>query len=81
VVAIPAAMKTIGIASLGSIHGGMKWEDFRRSPNVEDRTGLTEAESRSAKSTPPAPLPDLVRHRGDLSNQAGLDDMPWVFPN
>jgi hypothetical protein len=76
-----AAMKPIDSGSLGSIHGGMKWEDFRRSPDVENRTGLTEAESLSVKSTPPAPLPKLVRHRGDLANQAGLDDMPWVFPN
>jgi hypothetical protein len=74
-------MTTIDIGSLDSIHGGMRWEDFRRSPDVEDRTGLSEAESLSAKTTTPAPLPELVRHRGDLANQAGLDDMPWVFPN
>jgi hypothetical protein len=74
-------MKAIDIRSLDSIHGGMKWEDFRRSPNIEDRTGLSEADSLSAKTTPAAPLPQLVRHRGDLSNQAGLDDLPGPFGN
>lgn len=73
-------MTHIDVNDLGATCGGMKWEDFRRSPNVEDRTGMSEAESRAVVNTPPPEFPPLVRRRGDLSNQAGLDDLMWAAP-
>ena len=68
-------MKTIDLEQLASVTGGMKWEDFRPSENVEDRRGLTPRQSMRVKSPPAPALPPLVRQPGDLSSQAGLDDI------
>ncbi len=68
-------MKPIDLATLATVHGGMKWEEFRPSENVEDRRGMTRRESMRVKSPPAAPLPPLTRTPGDLSSQAGLDDI------
>lgn len=68
-------MKTIDLDQLAKVGGGMKWDDFRLSTNVEDRRGLSRRESMHVKSRPAPPLPPLVRTPGDLSSQAGLDDL------
>lgn len=68
-------MTNIDLETLATVTGGMKWEDFRRSTNVEDRRGLTPSQSRHVKSPPAAPLPPLTRTPNDLSHQAGLDDI------
>ena len=68
-------MKPLDLATLAGVHGGMRWEDFRPSTNVEDRRHLSRRDSMRAKSPPAAPLPPLHRTPGDLSSQAGLDDI------
>jgi len=68
-------MKTIKLDELATVTGGMKWEDFRPSENVEDRRGLSPRESMRVRSPAPAPLPPIVRTPGDLSSQAGVDDI------
>ena len=68
-------MEDISKEVLAAVHGGMRWEDMPRSENVEDRRGMTPRESMSARSPRVAPLPPLQRSPGDLSSQAGLDDM------
>jgi len=72
-------MTTIQIDELSPVHGGMSTEGFRRSPNVEDRRGLSLQESLAATSTPP-PLPPVpFRFPGDLASQAGIDHLPVNF--
>jgi hypothetical protein len=73
--ALQRPMKTIDLDSLAAVTGGMKWEDFPESTNVEDRRGLSPRESMRVKSPPAPPLPPLVRTPNDLSHQAGLDDI------
>jgi hypothetical protein len=68
-------MKTIDLETLVTVNGGMRWEDFPESANVEDRRGLTPRQSMRVKSPPAPPLPPLVRTPNDLSHQAGLDDI------
>ena len=68
-------MKTINPEELVTVTGGMKWQDFRESTNIEDRRGLTRYQSMHVKSPPAPPLPPLVRTPNDLSHQLGLDDI------
>jgi hypothetical protein len=68
-------MKTIDVDTLATVTGGMKWEDFRPSENVEDRRGLSPRESMRVRSRPAPPLPPLTRTPDDLPHQAGLDDI------
>ena len=68
-------MTNIDLDDLATVTGGMKWEQFPASTNVEDRRGLSPRESMRVKSPPAPPLPPLVRTPGDLSSQAGLDDI------
>ena len=70
-----AAMKTIDVEQLTQVSGGMRWEDFRPSENVEDRRGMTPYQSMHVKSPPAPPLPPLQRTPNDLPHQAGLDDI------
>ena len=63
------------IDDLAAVTGGMKWQDFRPSTNIEDRRGLTPRESMRVQSSPAPPLPPLVRTPNDLSHQLGLDDI------
>jgi hypothetical protein len=65
----------LSLAELAAVCGGMKWEDFRPSENVEDRRGLSPRESMRVRPQMPPPLPPLQRTPGDLSSQAGLDDI------
>lgn len=60
---------------LAAVHGGMNTRGFRRSDNIEDRRGLSPEDSLRVPTTPAAPLPPLIRRPGDLSSQAGLDDI------
>lgn len=60
---------------LAAVHGGMNTDGFRRSDNIEDRRDLSPEDSLSMPTTPAAPLPPLIRTPGDLSSQAGLDDI------
>ena len=53
----------------------MNTTGFRRSRNIEDRRGKPLADSLREEPPPPPPLPPLIRHPGDLSSQAGLDDI------
>ena len=68
-------MKHIDEDELATVSGGMRWEDFRPSTNIEDRRGMTPYQSMHVKSPPAAPLPPLQRTPDDLSHQAGLDDI------
>ena len=68
-------MTNIDLETLSTVTGGMRWQDFRPSTNVEDRRGLTPAQSRRVPTPPVAPLPPLTRTPDDLSHQAGLDDI------
>ncbi len=68
-------MKNIAVEELAQVTGGMRWQDFRPSENIEDRRGMTPWQSMHAKSRPAAPLPPLQRTPNDLSHQAGLDDI------
>lgn len=68
-------MTNIDPSALAAVCGGMNTEGFRPSTNVEDRRGMTPRQSMRVKSPPAAPLPPLVRQPGDLSSQAGLDDI------
>jgi hypothetical protein len=60
---------------LAAVRGGMNTDGFRRSDNIEDRRGLSREDSLRVPTTPAAPLPPLIRAPGDLSSQAGLDNI------
>ncbi|HSN25141.1 MAG TPA: hypothetical protein VLT45_02615, partial [Kofleriaceae bacterium] len=60
-------MKNIADEELARVTGGMRWQDFRPSTNIEDRRGLTPWQSMHVKSPPAAPLPPLHRTPNDLS--------------
>ena len=62
-------------AGLAGVRGGMNLDGARRSDNIEDRRDMSLADSMRAPTLPSAPLPPLVRKPGDLSSQAGLDDI------
>ena len=66
---------TISAIDLARVTGAMNTTGFRRSPNVVDRRDLSPEDSRNAESPPVEPLPPLIRRPGDLSSQAGLDDI------
>lgn len=68
-------MTNISRRILAAVTGGMKWQQFRRSTNVEDRRGLSPWQSTHVQSPLPPPLPPLQRTPNDLSHQAGLDDI------
>jgi hypothetical protein len=68
-------MTNIDLEALAGVRGGMNIEGLPESQNVEDRRGLTPRESMRVKSPPAPPLPPLHREPGDLSSQAGLDDI------
>jgi hypothetical protein len=68
-------VKYIDISVLAQVTGGMNTEGFPISENVEDRRGMSVKDSMRAKSPAVAPLPPLVRTPGDLSSQAGLDNI------
>ncbi|MBA2544973.1 MAG: hypothetical protein H0V17_35345 [Deltaproteobacteria bacterium] len=68
-------LPSIAGTDLASASGGMRWEDFRPSQNVEDRRGWTR---RQHNAVPPSYLPTPQvgpRTPGDLPSQAGLDDL------
>ena len=69
------ASTAIELDLLAGVTGGMKWDQFRRSTNVEDRSHWSRWESRHA---PVIELPDPrvgPRTPNDLPHQAGLDDL------
>lgn len=66
---------TISDIDLARVQGAMNTTGFRRSTNIEDRRGWSREDSLNAESPPAEPLPPLIRHPGDLSSQAGLDDI------
>ncbi|MBA3503106.1 MAG: neutral zinc metallopeptidase [Myxococcota bacterium] len=68
-------MTPIDDALLVGVSGGMRWEDFRPSENVEDRRHLSPRESMRIRPAPVAPLPQAPRTPGDLPSQAGIDDI------
>lgn len=68
-------MQNIDLAELAGVVGGMNTEGFRRSTNIEDRRDMSIEDSLKAPNTPGPAMPDLVRSPGDLSSQAGLDDI------
>lgn len=68
-------MTNIDLDDLAAVCGGMNLDGVPESTNVEDRRGLSPRESMRVKSPPAPPLPPLVRTPGDLSSQAGLDDI------
>jgi hypothetical protein len=65
----------LDMTDLAAVRGGMNTDGFRRSTNIEDRRGLSPEDSLNAPTVPAAPLPPLIRRPGDLSSQAGLDDI------
>ena len=66
---------TISDIDLARVTGAMNTTGFRPSKNVEDRRDWSPEDSLNAESSPGEPLPPLIRHPGDLSSQAGLDDI------
>ena len=66
---------TISPTDLARVTGAMNTTGFRRSTNIEDRRDWSREDSLNAESPPAEPLPPLIRHPGDLSSQAGLDDI------
>jgi hypothetical protein len=62
-------------SALGGVSGGMNLDGARRSTSIEDRRGMSTEDSLNAPTQPAPPLPPLVRTPGDLSSQAGLDDI------
>jgi hypothetical protein len=68
-------MNPIDTEDLEGVCGGMQWEHMRPSENIEDRRHLSPRDSMRVRTPPAAPLPPLVRTPGDLSSQAGLDDI------
>jgi len=62
-------------SALASVCGGMKTDGMRRSDNIEDRRGMSTQDSINAPTQPSPTLPPLIRRPGDLSSQAGLDDI------
>jgi hypothetical protein len=67
--------KQIETTELAAVHGGMSTDGFRRSENIEDRRDMSLEDSLSAPTVPLPSLPPLTRTPGDLSSQAGLDDI------
>ena len=71
-------VQPIRIDDLSTIRGGMNLDPREISSHIEDRRNETpeQAAERDRRPLPPVtPLPPLVRHPGDLSSQAGLDDI------
>lgn len=66
---------TISPLDLARVQGAMNTTGFRQSTNIEDRRGKSLKDSLRAESPPAEPLPPLIRRPGDLSSQAGLDDI------
>jgi hypothetical protein len=62
-------------SAVDGVCGGMKLDHMRRSENIEDRRGMSVEDSLRVPTRPSPPLPPLVRTPGDLSSQAGLDDI------
>src|SRR5690242_3103970 len=56
---------------LDLVQGGMRWQDFPRSNNVEDRRN--DPPGTRYPTTPQEPLPDLSK--SDLAKEAGIDDI------
>lgn len=73
-------MTNIDPEALAAVSGGMKWQEFRPSTNVEDRRGMSRWQSMHARSHPAPPLPPLTRTPNDLSHQLGLDDIKSSNP-
>ena len=68
--------ESVELTDLAHVHGGMRWEDLPPSQNVEDRRGMSRAESmRPRPYTPPPPQAPVPRFPGDLPSQLGLDDI------
>lgn len=62
----------LSLEQLATVHGGMRWQHFRPSQNVEDRRGSSQRSPRPRA----LPIPELgPRYDGDLPSQAGLDDV------
>ena len=62
-------------SALAGVCGGMNTDGMRPSTNIEDRRGMSLEDSMNAPTEPAPPLPPLIRTPGDLSSQAGLDDI------
>ena len=69
----------LDLIDLAAVTGGMNTDGFRPSENIEDRRGMSLDDSMRAPSPQVEPLPPLVRTPGDLSSQAGLDDIGKSF--
>jgi hypothetical protein len=65
----------LAMTDLAAVHGGMNTDGFRRSKNIEDRRDMSPEDSLRAETRPLPPLPPLTRTPGDLSSQAGLDNI------
>lgn len=65
----------IDARALADACGGMNLDGARRSGDIEDRRGLSREASLNAPTRPSPALPPLIRRPGDLSSQAGLDDI------
>ena len=69
----------IDLTDLAGVNAGMNTDGFRPSDNVEDRRGTSLRDSLNVPLPRAEPLPPLVRTPGDLSSQAGLDDIGKNF--
>jgi len=61
--------------ALANVCGGMNLDGVTPSENIEDRRDMSLEDSMNAPTQPSQPLPPLIRTPGDLSSQAGLDDI------
>jgi hypothetical protein len=68
-------LQQIDHEQLSRISGGMRWEDFPPSQNVEDRRNWTPQQHRQVRPQYLPPPQVGPRTPGDLPSQAGLDDL------
>jgi hypothetical protein len=69
----------LDLTDLAGVNAGMNIDGWRPSENIEDRRGLTPEQSMNVPVPRAEPLPPLIRTPGDLSSQAGLDDIGKSF--
>jgi hypothetical protein len=70
-----SAMESIERTHLAAVTGGMRWDQFRRSDNIEDDRELTPEQSMNRPVSLAPPLKYGPRTPNDLPHQAGLDDI------
>lgn len=69
-------MKTINLDQLALVTGGMQWQQFRRSSNVEDARGMSPGQaSRAFPGGGGGSNGPVDRSPGSLADQAGINNI------